>query len=154
MDPKDVAAEMRQGVSHVCATCRKYWQGRASGLPRPQCTTLVLCGSPIAGDVFSQYDGPITDFTRWCFVCSRTADFAVQVRNEDRQIGICKEHVEFLVGLEASELEGRTHVLSLATGVGRLPLLQLLPKPKKNLFQAIAEFDAGVQEEEDRKQGR
>jgi hypothetical protein len=148
MSPEDVVAEIAQGVSPVCATCTQYWRGREIGLPRPRCATLVRCGSPIAGDTFSQYEGIITDFGRWCFVCASEADFAVQVRDEERLIGVCKGHVRLLNELEASEVGDQSPVLRLATGRGRLPLLQLLPKPKKGLFQAIAETEAEFRAEE------
>ena len=144
MAPQDVITEVRQGVSPVCATCKHYWSGRERGLPRPQCTTVLPCGSPIAGDTFSQYKGPITDFEQFCFVCSREANFAVKVREEKRMIGICRDHVVLLSRIEAS-VGDKAHLIQLTSGNGRLPLLQLLPKPKPSLFAAIAaseqEFD-------------
>lgn len=148
MSPEDVVNEIAQGVSPVCATCSQYWRGRELGLPRPKCTTLVRCGSPIAGDTFSQYEGIITDFGRWCFVCASEANFAVQVRDDERLIGICKEHVRMLTELEASAYGDQSPLLRISTGRERLPLLQLVPKPKKGLFQAIAETEAEFAAEE------
>jgi len=150
VNPEDVVAEIAQGVSPVCATCTQYWRGREQGLPRPRCATLVRCGSPIAGDTFSQYDGIISDFTRWCFVCASDSDFAVQVRDEDRLVGVCKGHVRLLNELEACDVGAQSGILRVVTGEGRLPLLQLLPKPKKGLFQAIAESEAEFMAEEQR----
>jgi len=150
MHPDDIVKEIAQGVSPVCATCTKYWQGREKNLPRPQCTTITSCGSPIAGDTFSQYEGIITDFTRWCFVCASESDFAVQVRDDERVVGVCKGHVRLLNELEASEVGSQAELLMLASAKGRLPLLQLIPKPKKSLFQAIAETEAEFQAEERR----
>jgi len=144
MNAEDVVNEIAQGVSPVCATCSQYWRGRELGFPRPKCATLVRCGSPIAGDTFSQYEGIITDFGRWCFVCAAEAEFAVQVRDDERLVGICKGHVRLLTELEASEQGTQSPLLSIATGRTRLPLLQLVPPPKKGLFQAIAEMEAGL----------
>lgn len=150
MRHEDIVSEVAQGVSPICATCARYWEGRAAGLPRPRCTTKQFCGSPIAGDTFSQYDGIITDFTRWCFVCAAEADFAVQVRNEERKVGVCKGHVRMLNELEAAEVGDSSSLLVVCTGRERLPLLQLLPKPKKTLFQKIAETEAEFVAEERR----
>lgn len=70
--------------------------------------------------------------------------FAVKVREEKRMIGICRDHVVLLSQIEAT-VGDQAHLIQVATGQGKLPLLQLLPKPKPSLFAAIAaaeqEFD-------------
>lgn len=135
----------------MCATCKRYWEGRERGLPRPQCTSLEACGSPIAGDTFSQYDGPMSDFTGWCFMCARNSDYAVKVREERRLIGVCREHVRALNDLIAVEKPDMASLLVMHSTAGRVPLLQLLPKPKKGLFQVIAETEAEFAAEDARK---
>lgn len=142
-----VIGEIAQGVSPICATCKRYWEGREKNLPRPTCTTQKPCGSPIAGDTFSQYDGPMTDFTAWCFMCGHDSDFAVKVREEARVVGVCKGHVADLNHLIAAERADAASVLTVLSGSQRLPLLQLLPKPKPNVFDAIAQYDSYLDEE-------
>jgi hypothetical protein len=147
MNPRLIAAEVATGVSPVCATCNKYWEGRANGLPRPKCVAQKPCGSPIAGDTFSEYEGPMTDFTGWCFMCAGNSDFAVKVRDEARLIGVCKAHVGRLNELQAAEQADASGVLLIHTPQDRIPLLQLLPKPKKGLLQVMQATEAEWAEE-------
>jgi hypothetical protein len=148
MNPKLIAAEVASGVSPVCATCKRFWEGRANDLPRPKCTAKKHCGSPIVGDTFSEYEGPMTDFTGWCFMCAGNSDYAVKVRSEERLIGVCKAHVSKLNELQGGTQEDATAVLMIHTPQERVPLLQLLPRPKKGLLQAIMATEAEWAEED------
>jgi hypothetical protein len=89
---------MRGGMSYVCAACRRYWEGRLRGTG-DRCTAQDGCGSPIAGDDFHEYEGPITSFDRWCFVCAAAADFAVKPVGKGRAIGVCRTHLKFMEDL-------------------------------------------------------
>ena len=141
---------LRQGVSPVCATCNKFWLARENGVPFPSCLVEKPCGSPISGDTFTHYEGPLTDFDRFCFICARDSDQVVSLAGKERKLGICRDHVVLLGQLEA---QYKTEVLILVGAGGReSPLIQLSPR-KKGLFQAIAETEAEFQAEEQRKSG-
>lgn len=96
IDSAKVALAVSSGVSIVCATCEKYWQGRDAGLPGDRCTAKTPCGSPIAGDVFHEYVGPITQFDRWCFACGSPATHALRVKSLVRVIGCCSSHLDLV----------------------------------------------------------
>jgi hypothetical protein len=65
-------------------------------LPDGRCTSNSGCGSPLAGDTFKDYKGPIADFTRFCFMCPSESEFAIAVPNRQRLVGVCEEHAKRL----------------------------------------------------------
>lgn len=93
LDPAKVGLAVQSGLSIVCATCTRYWEGRDQGLPEPQCTTVRRCGSPLASDTFSEYVGPISNFEEWCFRCGTKSSHLVSVRGHTRKVGVCREHM-------------------------------------------------------------
>lgn len=97
MDPVRVAREVRNGLSPVCATCSMYWEARDKGVPDNQCLKAaqgVRCGSPLIGDSFSGYEGPMGgDLERWCFICAEKADFGIRAIGKQRFVGICRDHL-------------------------------------------------------------
>lgn len=102
LDPNKVALAIAQGLSAVCATCQKYWEARDRGIPGTVCTTKIRCGSPMSGDSFSDYDGPLKGALHlWCFVCAGKADFAIQVNGRVQKIGACKTHIQYVERLQA-----------------------------------------------------
>lgn len=139
-----VSAAIQRGVSVVCATCSRYWAGRERGLPDPQCTVEKPCGSPFAGLTFPEYEGPITDFAQFCFVCGSRAAHGVKVREEPRVIGMCSAHVQLLGQLEpvGLKLNGRNVADIIDRKMGRVSQQRFFGKPKKTLGQAIAETEA------------
>ena len=100
MDPTKVAMAVSSGLSIVCATCEKYWEARDKGIPDDSCLATDGCGSPIAGDVFHEYRGPMTQFDQFCFRCGDRATHAVRVDNSVRVIGVCSAHVEMIKTLK------------------------------------------------------
>lgn len=101
IDPMKVATEVAVGTSYVCAMCTKYWEGkeiRSLGKrlnivrDGQLCTAQDGCGSPFAGDVFHEYDGPLVEFESFCFVCGGQSTHGVRVRNLVRVIGVCDKH--------------------------------------------------------------
>jgi len=90
----------------------------------------------------------MTDFTNWCFMCAGNSDFAVKVRDEDRLIGVCRAHVSRLTELQAAEQSDASGVLLIHTPHDRVPLLQLLPKPKPGLLQVMQATEAEWAEED------
>lgn len=141
MDPARVGVAVSRGVSIVCATCKRYWEGREKGLPEPKCTTKSSCGSPFAGMTFPQYDGPITDFARWCFVCGTTSDYGVRVQDSDRTIGMCRDHIRMLEELEPVGVNGKP-VKEIVSSEGSVPRNRIFKVHKKTLSEAIAEVEA------------
>ncbi len=85
------------GLSMVCSTCSKYAKGVELGLDR--CTAKDGCGSPIIGDTFHEYEGPITDFVRYCFVCGEKPTKAIRVKGHVRVLAACDVHVEYVAQL-------------------------------------------------------
>ena len=92
----DIAIARAHGVSFVCATCDRYWDGRRRRLPGYQCTTTVPCGGPIAGKVFPEYKGPVTDLTTVCFVCGQEATHGVRPHGDTKAVGCCEKHLKLV----------------------------------------------------------
>lgn len=89
-----VKAAVKSGVSAVCATCTRWWEGQDRGLSK--CTAASSCGGPIAGMDFPLYEGPIAAFERFCFVCASEAPFGIKLPERSRVIGICRSHIGML----------------------------------------------------------
>jgi hypothetical protein len=121
-------------LSCVCATCAKYWEARDRGIPEPRCTAKDGCGSPLKGDDFHEYDGPITAFERWCFVCGAESKYGVQPKDKSRIIGVCAEHVKWMDSLKPVDLASP---ISFELKGALLPKLKTL----KTLSQAIMEVE-------------
>jgi hypothetical protein len=54
----------------------------------------------MAGDVFHEYKGPMTQFDRFCFVCGNQATHALRVDDNLRVIGCCVNHIEMVQKLK------------------------------------------------------
>jgi hypothetical protein len=145
IDPTGVAHAMSTGLSAVCATCKKYWEARDHGVPGTGCLTKVKCGSPIAGDVFSDYEGPLNNALHlWCFVCARASDLGVRVQGKSQVIGVCRAHLSYIAQFQAvGGPETRAEVRD-ADG----PLIAP-SAPKKSLAQAINEVESYFAEKEE-----
>lgn len=148
LNPAKVGLAVQGGLSIVCATCTRYWEGRERNLPGSLCTSSSPCGSPLAGDDFHAYSGPITDFTRWCFMCGAEASFAIQLPESQRLFGVCERHVQALPEMRpvdmtqpaATQRADRMVVLD-AAGKSR-PAYKLFGLRKKTLGQLIADTEA------------
>lgn len=139
-----IAQAIQSGVSIVCATCDRYWEGRAQSLPEPRCSVQKPCGSPFAGLTFPEYKGPMTDFSAWCFVCGAKATKGVRMKNKSRVIGMCETHIPMLGQMEPIGLtpNGKT-VADIVDSKGRrIPLSRYFGTPKKTLMQTIMETEA------------
>lgn len=130
-------------VSIICQTCSKWSQAQARGLDK--CLAQDGCGSPIVGDTFHEYEGPITDFLRFCFVCGADAKKGVAVKGHRRRIGVCLEHVPFVVGMAPKE-QRRLPVLqrTLISDSGEVPAESIIPKkPEKTLGNMMKQLEDG-----------
>lgn len=132
-----MALAMSRGLSAVCATCKRYWEARERNIPGDVCTTKTRCGSPISGDTFSNYDGPLKSrLSDWCFVCAQPSEFALRVGAHPRLVGACKTHVGFVAQFRA--VGGATAQIELRNSNG---LVSSSAPPKKTLMQAISEYE-------------
>ena len=100
LDAQRVAIAVARGLSVVCATCEKYWEARDAGVPDDRCLAVDGCGSPIAGDSFHEYRGPMVRFDQFCFVCGNKSTHAIRVADSVRVVGCCAEHVELVKKLK------------------------------------------------------
>ncbi len=134
-----ISDAMRQGVSAVCSTCTLYWRGREQGIPGHQCLATDDCGSPLRGGNFHEYVGPITDLSRWCFVCGCEATHGV--KTESNSVGICKNHVRLLTELRPKDWVDDIHH-QISNGKQVIPAESLLKRSlKKTLAQVLYEVD-------------
>jgi len=129
---------MASGLSAVCATCQKYWEARDRGIPGDACTTKMKCGSPIAGDAFTDYDGPLKGALHlWCFVCAQKSDFGIRVTGRVTTIGACKEHIRYVERLRA--VGGPESRVEVQAARGSAP--ESAAPPKRSLGDAINEVE-------------
>lgn len=128
VDPKKVQLAVLNGLSIVCATCENYWKARDVGLEGDQCLAKTPCGSPIAGDVFHEYIGPMTAFDRWCFACGAEAAFALRVKSMVRVIGCCAKHIELVRTLKPESKDAISITVYSKDGEGESDKLEA-PKP-------------------------
>jgi len=115
-----VALAMASGLSIVCATCEKYHQARSKGIANGACLAVDNCGSPIAGDTFHEYQGPITQFDSLCFVCGARPTHALRVKGHVRVIGACATHVELVKQLKPENKPAATLTVKSADGESRI----------------------------------
>lgn len=139
-----IAAAIHSGVSIVCATCNRYWEGREQGLPEPRCTVQKPCGSPFVRLTFPEYEGPMTDFASWCFVCGARAEKGISVGSNPRVVGMCNRHIPMLTQLEpvGLKLNGEAVAEIVDSKGRRVPLSRYFGTPKKSLIQTITETEA------------
>ena len=153
MDLIKIGNAVKNGLSVVCATCRRYWEGRDRKLPEPKCTAARPCGSPFAGMTFPEYKGPINDFTRWCFVCGGKPKYGVKVRNGRRALALCENHIHMLGETTPVDLKINGNIVDVHDKKW-LSQKQFFGPPVKTLGQAIAETEAEFAAEAEEKARR
>jgi hypothetical protein len=153
LDPAKIGLAVQNGLSTVCATCSKYWRARDRNVPEPHCLAKFLCGGPLSGDWFNQYDGPMTEdrFGQWCYRCGGDSDFGLRVEKGLRIIGVCKTHLEDFYRLRpVSEIRSNNQVYLIKDG-REIPIKDLLNRPrKKTLMEAIFEVEKYYADKEGR----
>lgn len=149
VDPLQLA--LASGLSMVCATCSKYRLAMEQGLK--QCLAVDGCGSPIIGDTFHEYEGPITDFLKYCFVCGADSQKALAVKGHSRRIGVCLKHLDYVVSMAPRGRERRLPVLPTRTFTsgGREERVEVLlpppPKTENTLSGLMAKLEQGDEPE-------
>jgi hypothetical protein len=144
-DPIKVAQAVQNGLSHVCALCSKYWKARDLGVPGDQCLSVDKCGSPLVGDDFHEYEGPLNVFERWCFVCGEKSKYGVKAKNRPRILGVCADHIRFFSNLDAVPHAGIPKV-DIRDEQSRSKSIQdILGPPPKSLIKAIMDTEAEME---------
>lgn len=138
-----VAQAIQSGLSTVCATCSKYWEGRERGLPGDTCTAKSPCGSPLAGDDFHEYDGPMAAFDQFCFVCGGDVVALINKRGSLRRFGLCAKHKQIVPNLKPVNMVRPFEQALVVNGDGQVKLLdKLLPPRKPTVFERIEQTEA------------
>lgn len=137
LDLVQVGVAMARGLSAVCATCQKYWRAREQGVAGDTCLSKLGCGSPLSGNDFHEYEGPVTDFRTMCFVCGKKPSYGVRVKGSVRTVAVCKEHVRMLNELRP---EGR-HVQAVSVVDARGSDVKVREQEVKSLATAIFEVE-------------
>ena len=130
-DGAKIALAVSQGLSIVCATCTKYWGARDMMVPDGRCLATDGCGSPIAGDVFHEYKGPLPSFDKSCFMCGADATHAIRVIGNVRVVGCCATHVEKVKTLKPQGKPAPSVVLISRDGEEKID--ENSPAPRQSL---------------------
>lgn len=142
-----------RGVSLMCATCDRYAEGRARGLPDDQCTAVGACVGPFGGGTFPQYKGPITDPERWCLRCGGSPVAAVRVVGTSQAYGLCRVHLR-----DASLLtpigEETHHLLEIIRLNREVVVVSHIPKPRPFTRRSVAELLEEIDQELTERAGR
>lgn len=144
MNHVKIALAVQSGLSTVCATCQRYWEGRDGGLPGDRCTAKKACGSPLIGDDFSSYEGPMSAFDQWCFVCGDTPAAVIAKPGSSRRFGVCERHKQALPTMTPVDLKrplGAGPLVNIGDGQTRT-LEDLLPRRKMTVWERIEETEA------------
>lgn len=132
-------------LSIFCASCTRYWDARDRGVPGVQCASVSepRCGSPLAGGEFHDYHGPITDYSRWCFVCGLPATKGIQAVSKTRVFGVCALHLPLVLRLKPEGIDAPFLVVRTPDVV---PVEMLIRRPKPS---ALVRAMQATQEEWD-----
>lgn len=144
MNPAKIALAVQGGLSVVCSTCTRYWEGRDRGLPGDTCTASTPCGSPLAGDDFHEYRGPMADFSAWCFICGDDPSCVMQHPGSSRLFGVCERHRLVLPSLAPVHMvlpAERRPLVKLKSGEQHT-LDTLIPRTKPSIFKIIEDTEA------------
>jgi len=160
LDAVKVALAVQDGLSTVCATCSRYWEGRDRGLPGDSCTARTPCGSPLMGDDFHEYAGPLSAFDSWCFICGDEPACTIGKPGSQRRFGVCARHKQMLPRLTPVAVAAPPTTAPpgpppapLVNIGGELRTLEnLLPRRKPTVWERIAETEAEF-EKIDRERG-
>jgi hypothetical protein len=151
-DPQRVAFARANGLSFVCSLCVKYWRARDSGVPGDQCLAVDGCGSPIAGDDFHEYEGPISPMEKWCFVCGEKPCYGIKYPARPRVLAICERHVPLLAQLQPVRRVGIPLLIDVRDPEhGSRTIAQVLGPPPKSLAAAIVKAEAEIAKDQERK---
>lgn len=145
LNPAKVALAVQSGLSTVCASCHRYWEGRDKGLPGDACTARRPCASPLDGSDYPEYSGPLgNNAILWCFICGENSACVIQRRDSPKRFGLCAGHRNLLRKLTPEQDHTDTSLLIRVNGQ-TYTVDSGTPKPKKSIFQVIEETEAEFQ---------
>jgi hypothetical protein len=144
LDPNKVMGAVQKGLSIVCATCRHYWRAKDAGLDGCGKT----CAGPISGDNFPLYDGELPDLLRFCFVCGRDSEHALQIGQKPKKVGVCAVHLNFLTELLPKDAAPQLGPVYASKGTEMLRVERIVRKPEKTLVGQMIEQEKAWQEED------
>ena len=147
LDPVKIGLAVQGGLAAVCATCTRWWEGQDRG--QATCTAVDGCGSPLRGDDFHEYNGPLTSFERWCFRCGASSDYLVILADPGRRhVGVCRDHVAMFNELRPTTEE--TPRVYLQGGGALVRPEDLLPRRRRSLIASILEVEKHFADKEGR----
>lgn len=135
LSPNDIALARARGVGFICATCDHYAAGRRQRLPGHKCTAEKPCGGPIAGKVFPEYKGPVSDLSAVCFVCGGDATHGVRPNGQEKAVGCCEKHLTVLENFRVQDAPAQG-VQASKGGEGFVPL-DVFMRPRKRLLSDL-----------------
>lgn len=135
---EQMKAAQAEGMSFICATCHRYWEGRAARADR--CTAKGPCRGPMGGGSFPEYDGPVTDLRRWCFRCGVEASSGVRVAGTERIFGVCDRHLPDVSRL-APVQGGPGHLLEILRPA-LVEVKDLIRRPRPHTRRSAADLIA------------
>lgn len=112
------------GVSGVCALCQNFWSAEDRGLD----SCGERCGGPMSGGAFDKYKGPITDFSKFCFVCLKPATHAVRAKDNPRVLGCCQSHVGIISKYKPIDKPAVDIVVVSETGSSKVAAETVVPE--------------------------
>lgn len=139
-----VGQAVANGLSAVCATCDRYWEPKTRGVLGDQCGAKDGCCSPLGGGDFHEYVGPISDLSRWCFVCGSDATRGARARGRARVIGVCEDHVKLFLKLRPTD-DIDVVGADIVNGKTTVPIERLMNR--KKFSQTVLEVDAYLAEQ-------
>lgn len=108
----DIALEVQNNhLSIVCATCQNYWNAKSRG---EDFCGYSSCASPFFAKDFPDYYGPISDFSRFCWVCGDSSAQFIKIKLSERIFGLCEEHFPWIK--TNTEQKIKNHILILENG--------------------------------------
>jgi hypothetical protein len=141
---------LKNGFALPCSACEHMHKKFADGV---SACGVADCAGPYRNQTYPKYKGVITEsaFADFCFHCGARSDHGIKIGSEERVIGVCAQHLSSFAKYETREEMAAAPRTIITPHGERTTLVQILPKPKKNLFAAIAEYDAELDAEEARK---
>jgi len=130
------------GLAWLCSTCTKFTKAREAGIAGLSCMAAVtnkVCGSPLVSLDFPQYEGQVTEFSRWCFVCGSRGTRGMRAKGTTRVFGVCEAHGPSWAALQHAPGAAPTPPADI-THQGNWMGLDLVPR-KKSLAEHMLEFD-------------
>lgn len=143
MNDVRVKLAMAAGLSWLCANCDKYKKARAAGIAGHDCMAAITarpCASPLGGMSFPEYEGAVSDFARFCFVCGDKSVRGMRARGGTRVFGVCKKHGPEWSALKKVDTTAAQPLAPEITRAGDWFTLDKVPR-KKALGEYMLEFD-------------